>query len=38
MGMEGLTMGRYGYHVPRTQARDNYYKNLEEQRAAKAGQ
>ncbi|KAK4168282.1 hypothetical protein QBC43DRAFT_201696 [Cladorrhinum sp. PSN259] len=27
----------YGYHMPRTNARDNYYKKLEEQRAAKQG-
>ncbi|KAK0615193.1 hypothetical protein B0T17DRAFT_657412 [Bombardia bombarda] len=26
----------YGYHVPRTQKRDNYYSKLEETRAAKA--
>lgn len=31
-----LTSDRYGYHVPRTQARDNYYKKLEEERAAKS--
>jgi len=29
------TDSRYGYHAPRTAARDNYYKKLEEQRAAK---
>jgi cytochrome c oxidase subunit 7 len=34
---EALTMSRYGYHVPRTQARDNFYKKLEEERAAKQG-
>ncbi|RKU49482.1 hypothetical protein DL546_008144 [Coniochaeta pulveracea] len=36
----GFTMGSgfwYGYHVPRTQARDNFYKKLEEERAAKQG-
>ncbi|AEO59403.1 hypothetical protein MYCTH_111770 [Thermothelomyces thermophilus ATCC 42464] len=27
----------YGFHVPRTNARDNYYKKLEEQRAARQG-
>ncbi|KAK3987267.1 hypothetical protein QBC44DRAFT_372256 [Cladorrhinum sp. PSN332] len=27
----------YGYHMPRTNARDAYYKKLEEQRAAKQG-
>ncbi|KAL2260246.1 hypothetical protein VTK26DRAFT_5828 [Humicola hyalothermophila] len=26
----------YGFHVPRTQARDNYYRKLEEERAARA--
>ena len=25
---------RYGYHIPRTTARDNYYSKLEEKRAA----
>ncbi|KAF4342704.1 cytochrome c oxidase subunit 7 [Fusarium beomiforme] len=25
---------RYGYHMPRTNARDNYYIKLEEERAA----
>jgi cytochrome c oxidase subunit 7 len=28
---------RYGYHVPRRDARDNYYKKLEEERAARVG-
>jgi hypothetical protein len=32
-----LTLHRYGYHMPRTNARDNYYKKLEEERAAKQG-
>jgi cytochrome c oxidase subunit 7 len=32
-----LTPRRYGYHVPRTNARDNFYKKLEEERAAKLG-
>jgi cytochrome c oxidase subunit 7 len=32
-----LTLRRYGYHVPRTQARDNFYKKLEEERAQKTG-
>ncbi|KAB5571799.1 hypothetical protein GE09DRAFT_1216418 [Coniochaeta sp. 2T2.1] len=27
----------YGYHMPRTNARDNFYKKLEEQRAQKTG-
>ncbi|EGO55929.1 hypothetical protein NEUTE1DRAFT_95878 [Neurospora tetrasperma FGSC 2508] len=27
----------YGYHMPRTNARDNYYKKLEEERAARMG-
>ncbi|KAK3954419.1 hypothetical protein QBC32DRAFT_88464 [Pseudoneurospora amorphoporcata] len=27
----------YGYHVPRTNARDAYYKKLEEERAARMG-
>ncbi|KAG7286805.1 Cytochrome c oxidase copper chaperone [Staphylotrichum longicolle] len=27
----------YGYHVPRTNARDNYYKKIEEQRATRQG-
>ncbi|KAK4133885.1 cytochrome-c oxidase, subunit VIIa [Trichocladium antarcticum] len=26
----------YGYHMPRTNARDKYYKKIEEERAAKA--
>ncbi|KAK0751370.1 hypothetical protein B0T18DRAFT_426020 [Schizothecium vesticola] len=26
----------YGYHVPRTEKRDNFYRKLEEERAAKA--
>ncbi|EHA55934.1 Cytochrome c oxidase copper chaperone [Pyricularia oryzae] len=33
----GTAMGSlywYGYHVPRTNMRDNYYKKLEDQRAA----
>jgi hypothetical protein len=29
---------RYGYHVPRTNARDNFYNKLEEQRAAENAQ
>ncbi|KAL2145642.1 hypothetical protein VTI28DRAFT_6700 [Corynascus sepedonium] len=36
----GLVFGNafwYGYHVPRTNARDNYYKKLEEERAARQG-
>ncbi|KAK4244861.1 hypothetical protein C7999DRAFT_34788 [Corynascus novoguineensis] len=36
----GLIFGNafwYGYHVPRTNARDNYYKKLEEERAARQG-
>ncbi|KAL2265041.1 hypothetical protein VTJ83DRAFT_7551 [Remersonia thermophila] len=36
----GALMGNafwYGYHVPRTNARDNYYKKLEEERAARQG-
>ncbi|KAL2134499.1 hypothetical protein VTI74DRAFT_11682 [Chaetomium olivicolor] len=36
----GFAMGNafwYGYHVPRTVARDNYYKKLEEERAARQG-
>ena len=31
-----LTRRRYGYHMPRTNARDNFYKKIEEERAAKA--
>ncbi|KAJ4287521.1 hypothetical protein N0V88_007623 [Collariella sp. IMI 366227] len=27
----------YGYHMPRTNARDNYYKKIEEERAARQG-
>lgn len=26
---------RYGYHMPRTNARDNYYRKLEAERAAR---
>jgi len=26
---------RYGYHMPRTHARDKYYKKLEDERAAR---
>ncbi|KAK4040153.1 hypothetical protein C8A01DRAFT_15933 [Parachaetomium inaequale] len=36
----GLVFGNafwYGYHVPRRDARDNYYKKLEEERAARLG-
>ncbi|KAH8887806.1 cytochrome-c oxidase, subunit VIIa [Thozetella sp. PMI_491] len=36
----GFVMGNvfwYGFHMPRTNARDNYYKKLEEQRAARQG-
>lgn len=32
-----LTQHRYGYHMPRTNARDNYYKKLEDERAARQG-
>lgn len=32
--LEALTKPRYGFHVPRTVARDNFYAKLEEQRAA----
>ncbi|KAJ8129465.1 hypothetical protein O1611_g4169 [Lasiodiplodia mahajangana] len=28
---------RYGYHMPRTNARDAFYKQLEAERAAKSG-
>lgn len=28
---------RYGFHMPRTHARDNYYKTLEDSRAARQG-
>ncbi|KAL2115370.1 hypothetical protein VTJ04DRAFT_9625 [Mycothermus thermophilus] len=27
----------YGFHVPRVNARDNYYRKLEEERAARQG-
>lgn len=30
------SVSRYGYHVPRTNKRDNFYKKLEEERAAKS--
>ncbi|KAI0185109.1 hypothetical protein F4680DRAFT_454233 [Xylaria scruposa] len=36
----GMTMGSaywYGYHMPRTNARDAFYKQLEAERAAKTG-
>ncbi|KAI0018676.1 hypothetical protein F4780DRAFT_781204 [Xylariomycetidae sp. FL0641] len=36
----GVTMGSlywHGYHMPRTIARDNLYKQIEAERAAKAG-
>ncbi|KAI0197934.1 hypothetical protein F4808DRAFT_463315 [Astrocystis sublimbata] len=36
----GMVMGSaywYGYHMPRTNARDAFYKKLEAERAAKAG-
>ncbi|KAK0616531.1 hypothetical protein B0T14DRAFT_435852 [Immersiella caudata] len=36
----GFALGNafwYGYHVPRTNKRDNFYKKLEEERAAKLG-
>jgi cytochrome c oxidase subunit 7 len=28
---------RHGYHMPRTNARDLYYKKLEDERAARQG-
>lgn len=31
-----LTRNRYGYHMPRTHARDNYYTKLEAKRAEEA--
>ena len=37
----GFVMGNvfwYGYHMPRTNARDNYYIKLEAERAARAQQ
>ncbi|KAI1178042.1 hypothetical protein F4777DRAFT_140176 [Nemania sp. FL0916] len=37
----GMVMGSafwYGYHLPRTNARDAFYKRLEAERAEKAGQ
>jgi len=36
----GFTFGSaywYGYHMPRTNARDNFYKKAEEERAQKTG-
>ncbi|KAF3760996.1 cytochrome-c oxidase, subunit VIIa [Cryphonectria parasitica EP155] len=36
----GFAMGNvfwYGFHMPRTHARDNYYKNLEDERASRQG-
>ncbi|KAI1810676.1 cytochrome-c oxidase, subunit VIIa [Poronia punctata] len=36
----GMTMGSaywYGYHMPRTEKRDAFYKKLEAERAARAG-
>ncbi|KAH7030693.1 uncharacterized protein B0I36DRAFT_362521 [Microdochium trichocladiopsis] len=36
----GTVMGSafwYGYHMPRTHARDNFYQQLESERAAKSG-
>ncbi|ROV94015.1 hypothetical protein VSDG_06224 [Cytospora chrysosperma] len=36
----GFAMGNaywYGFHMPRTHARDNFYKALEEERIAKRG-
>ncbi|KAI0526718.1 hypothetical protein F5B22DRAFT_641859 [Xylaria bambusicola] len=36
----GMVMGSaywYGYHMPRTHGRDNFYKQLEAERAAKSG-
>ncbi|KAI1500334.1 hypothetical protein F5X99DRAFT_410185 [Biscogniauxia marginata] len=36
----GVTMGSlywYGFHMPRTHARDNFYRQLEEERAAARG-
>lgn len=28
---------RYGFHMPRTNARDNYYKTIEDERASRQG-
>ncbi|SPO07126.1 related to cytochrome-c oxidase chain VIIa [Cephalotrichum gorgonifer] len=36
-GVIGFAMGNafwYGYHMPRTNARDNFYRKLEQERAA----
>ncbi|GAW12837.1 hypothetical protein ANO14919_022080 [Xylariales sp. No.14919] len=36
----GMVMGSaywYGFHMPRTNARDAFYKKLEEERAARTG-
>ncbi|KAI1494211.1 hypothetical protein F5X96DRAFT_36778 [Biscogniauxia mediterranea] len=36
----GVTMGSlywYGYHMPRTHGRDNFYRQLEDERAAARG-
>ena len=37
LGFIGGNAFWYGYHMPRTNARDNYYKKLEEERAARQG-
>ncbi|KAK3903596.1 hypothetical protein C8A05DRAFT_14451 [Staphylotrichum tortipilum] len=37
LGFIGGNAFWYGYHMPRTNARDNYYRKLEEERAAKQG-
>jgi hypothetical protein len=38
MTSDGLTCDRYGFHVPRTNARDNFYSKLEEKRASENAQ
>lgn len=35
---DNLTCYRYGFHVPRTNARDNFYSKLEDKRASENAQ
>lgn len=35
--LTNVRYNRYGYHMPRTHARDNYYTKLEQQKAEKRG-
>lgn len=36
IGEQGTNDDRYGYHMPRTNARDRFYEKIEQERAANA--